>query len=333
MPRQPKPFFRKQTKSWYFSTGGKQFNLGKNKERAFVKFHEMMADSLTIVSDSATLYELTQVYLDWVESNRKPATYDRNRHYLESFIDNVGRRLKVSALKRFHLTKWTDNDAWGSTSRNDAIGVVQRMLNWSVEEGYLVRNPIAGMKKPRRSRRDVFYNADQWAQIKAHARPPLDDFLDFLYTTGCRPQEARTLEAKHIHEDLVIFPADESKGEREPRVIYLVQQAKAIIHRLMEKHPNGTLFRNSKGNPWTKDAIKCRLSRIGEKVGFRVIAYGARHSFATDALAVGGVDPISVAHLMGHKDPSMVAKVYSHVAKNPDFLRKQAARSLEGKST
>jgi len=42
----------------------------------------------------------------------------------------------------------------------------------------------------------------------------------------------------------------------------------------------------------------------------------------------GGVDPISVAHLMGHRDTSMVAKVYSHIAKNPEFLRKQARAAI-----
>ena len=35
------------------------------------------------------------------------------------------------------------------------------------------------------------------------ANGPLLDLLDFLYMTGCRPQEARTIEARHINDDLV----------------------------------------------------------------------------------------------------------------------------------
>ena len=130
-------------------------------------------------------------------------------------------------------------------------------------------------------------------------------------------------------DDLVIFPADESKGEREPRVIYLVPEAKAILDKLAQDRGSGPLFRNSHGRPWTKDSIKCRLSRISEKVGFRVIAYGARHSWATKALSEGGVDPISVAHLMGHSDPTMVSRVYSHLSKNPQFLRQQALNAVK----
>lgn len=66
---------------------------------------------------------------------------------------------------------------------------------------------------------------------------------------------------------------------------------------------------------------------MSDKLGFRVIAYGARHSYATNALTSGGVDPISLSHLMGHKDVAMVSRVYSHVAKNMDFLREQARKA------
>lgn len=125
------------------------------------------------------------------------------------------------------------------------------------------------------------------------------DLLNFLYLTGCRPIEARILEAKHIHDDLIIFPADESKGEVDPRVIFLPPEAKEIVDRLRLTNVDGYVFRNSRGNSWTKHAVKCAMARITEKVGFRVIAYGTRHSYATNALPQGGVDPVSLAHLMG----------------------------------
>ena len=48
-----------------------------------------------------------------------------------------------------------------------------------------------------------------------------------------------------------------------------------------------------------------------------------RHSFATHALE-RGVDSVTVAVLMGHSDPSMLAKVYQHLTQNPTFLLEQA---------
>jgi hypothetical protein len=44
--------------------------------------------------------------------------------------------------------------------------------------------------------------------------------------------------------------------------------------------------------------------------------YALRHSWATNALQ-RGVDALTVAILMGHKDPSQLAKVYQHLSHNP----------------
>ena len=147
--------------------------------------------------------------------------------------------------------------------------------------------------------------------------------MNFLWWTGCRPNEARIIEARHVHEDLIIFPADESKGEEDSRIIVMIPQAKEIIDRCLHQVYEGPLFRNSWGNPWTKDSIKCRLTRLTKKFGFRVIAYGIRHSYATNGL-LRSIDPVSLSHLMGHKDTRMISQVYSHISGNINHLRKQA---------
>ncbi|MCO8122866.1 tyrosine-type recombinase/integrase [Stieleria sp. TO1_6] len=322
MPREPKPYYRKAQKRWVCTINGQRVTLGPNKQQAFEKYHALMLDQQSVRAELCTLYELTQSYLDWVQDNRKKVTYDKHKHYLKSFIQAVGKTMKPSALKPHHLTTWTNKDSWSSTSRNDAITIVQRMLNWSIDQGYLSSSPIPRIKKPKAKRREIVYTPEQWKQIKSHAIGPLIPFLDFIWATGCRPKEARTMEARHIHDDLVIFPPDESKGETDSRVIFMTPQAQAIIKPLLSERPTGPLFLNSDQNPWTKDSIKCRLTRITKKVGFRVIAYGARHSYATNAL-IRSVDTVSLSHLMGHKDTRMINN-YAHLAQNVDFLRQQA---------
>lgn len=58
----------------------------------------------------------------------------------------------------------------------------------------------------------------------------------------------------------------------------------------------------------------------------RYSLYSFRHSFATHALE-RGVDSVTVAVLMGHKDPSMLAKVYQHLTQNPQFLLAQIKKA------
>ena len=51
----------------------------------------------------------------------------------------------------------------------------------------------------------------------------------------------------------------------------------------------------------------------------RYTLYHFRHAFATRAIH-NGVDPLTVGTLLGHRDPSMLAKVYAHVAQDTEYL-------------
>ncbi|MEM9412954.1 MAG: integrase, partial [Planctomycetota bacterium] len=199
MSRQSKPYYRKAQKRWVCTIDGKRITLGTDKEEAHRKFHELMLDRENLAAEINTLYGLSQAYLDWVEKHRAAGTYANQLRILKSFIDNVGKIIKVAALKNHHLTKWTDSkDDWTSTSKNDAISTVLRMLNWAVEQGYILRSPIAKISKPKRMPREIYYTTEQWKAICSHVKDGFIDLLDFLWSTGCRPKEARELEARHV---------------------------------------------------------------------------------------------------------------------------------------
>lgn len=326
MARQPKPYYRKAQDRWVCTIDGNRITLGKDREAAHLKFHELMLDRDNLSAEVHTLYGLSQVYLDWCEIHRAKITYDNHKRFLRSFIKDVGKSLKINGLKNHHLHKWIDSKTYASTSKNDAISIVLRMLNWAVEQGHIVRSPIVKITKPKRQRREVYYTDEQWQLIRSHVTDGFVDFLDFLWSTGCRPKEGRDLEARHVDlkHDLVAFDSSEAKGEI-ARVLYLTPESRGILDRMIAERPEGPLFINRRGNRWTKDAVKCRLTRISKKVNFRVIAYGTRHSYATEGLK-NGVDSVLIAHLMGHQDPTMVAKTYSHVSKDVDFLKQVAQK-------
>jgi integrase len=148
------------------------------------------------------------------------------------------------------------------------------------------------------------------------------------WETGCRPQESLNVEARHL--DVTgnrwVFPASESKGNKIPRVVYLTPKALEISERLAAKHPQGVLFRNKNGRPWTPTATGCRFWRIKAKVGGKVSLYALRHTWMNRML-IGGVDAFTVATLAGHRDPSMLAKHYAHLSQAPGYLSQQAMRA------
>lgn len=330
--KQPKPFFRAFTGTWYVQIGRRQVNLGRDKRRAFEKYLELMSAHRTTAEQVGSAAELFDRYLDWCATRRALATYRQSLCYLNSFAALIGTRMPVWRLKPFHITKWIDSHLeWSDTTRHNAISIVQRALNWGVRQGLLDRSPLTCLEdKPSRRRREVVYSLSEWNTILAAI--PDDDFrllVCFLRETGCRPQEARAIEARHVDLDrrVIVFAPSESKGQRTERVIILNDAALRICRSLCERHSDGVLFRNQRGAAWTKDAIKCRFKRLEAKAGIpRLCAYAIRHTFATEALK-NGVDPVSLANLMGHADVSMIARTYQHLGKNLDYLRQQAIKA------
>lgn len=74
------------------------------------------------------------------------------------------------------------------------------------------------------------------------------------------------------------------------------------------------------------EAKRKLTNRMAKKVAPRYSLYALRHSWATNAL-MRGIDPLTVALLMGHKDPSMLARVYQHLSHSPDHMRDQARKA------
>lgn len=77
--------------------------------------------------------------------------------------------------------------------------------------------------------------------------------------------------------------------------------------------------------------LRCEAKRkltneMAKNAAPRYSLYVLRHSWATNAL-MRGIDPLTVALLMGHKDPSMLARVYQHLSHSPDHMREQARKA------
>ena len=323
--RQPKPFYRKQTSSWYVQLNGKQHNLGPDEKAAWGKYHDLMASRPAPADETTLVGDLLGRFLEWTKLHRKPATFDWYALYVGSFGNFVGSR-PTTDIKPHHVTRWLDSNGWKDTTRCCAIRAIKRAFNWAVEEGYLDSSPIRKIKRGKPKRRERIISPAEWDQLLA-AVPDAEfrDLLAFARETGCRPQEARAIEDRHLDlaNGLIILPASEAKGERS-RPIYLNDAALALVKRLAEANPSGHVFRNTRGGAWTSSAVLSRWRRLRKKTGMEgVCQYSIRHTFATDSL-MAGVDSIVVAELMGHADATMVARTYQHLAKNPQYLRQAA---------
>jgi integrase len=148
------------------------------------------------------------------------------------------------------------------------------------------------------------------------------------WETGARLQELRKLEACHVESQLsrIVLPPTQAKGKKYYRTIYLTAMACEIVDRLSVVNPTGPLLRNSEGNPWTKNAVNCAFERLRKKIGVKYHIGAFRKGYATEALKAG-IDTVTVAHLLGHRDPSMISKVYGQVQHDPEHMAKSATKA------
>lgn len=347
-----KPYYKKTHKAWYCNIGGKQVRLGSNKDEAEKEYHRLMAGE-TPVTAKTTAAQLIDQFLHWTKTNKAERTFNWYRRHLSSFVQFIGYKLSVDMVKSNHVDRWLEQyyKESGQSDKNGACRAVARAFNWARKSGRITASPIAGMERPAPVSRDCYLTSEQWHEVTAlvDEADPFADLIWFLHETGARPQEARIVSARTFDKQRqrFVLKLKDSKGKKHKRVIRLNARAAAICNRLAMKYPDGPLLRNLYGNPWTAYSINNRFARLRTKLKKAkvkagtwehdrewvemLIPYVLRHTFITDAL-LRGVDPLTVSLLAGHRDTTMVMRVYSHLSQNDEFLSvklKQATGELD----
>jgi integrase len=262
-------------------------------------------------------------------------------------------------------------------------------MAWAEEQGLVDRSPIAHFKKPKAGVRQTIITPEEYAVIlNLLPNERFRDLLIFAWETGARAAECLATEKRHVElpSHRIVFPVDEEKMQRAPRIIYLTDTAEEIVRRLVIQHPSGPIFCNTNGAAWTTEAVNCAFVGLQIRTGLRAMKQEGiapseeeierkiatlkkdrkakrrvvqktadelreearrklrnaaacsrakklcltvfRHSFC-HRLLKSGVDALTVSVLMGHADPSMIAKVYSHLSQAPQYLR-DALRKAAG---
>lgn len=295
-------------------------------------YHTLMAERTRpkTVASSITVAEVFDKFLGWCRDNREPRTFEGHRAHIQRFCSALPETeiMPATALRPYHITEYVSRQkGWGDSTRRQAIQELQRPFNWAEKQGYIDKSPIRHIEKPSAKRREQSVSSQEWAAIRDsyEESDPFRHILEFLWETGCRPQEAKRLQTRHV--DLarhrVVFPKGESKGKRRERIIVLTPRAEEIIAKRMKRSPDSFVFLNRTGKPWTGYSMSCRFKRLKERLGTKYAAYSLRHGFA-DRMLMAGVDCLTVAAMMGHHSGTdMLTQHYSALDRQTEYLRKQ----------
>lgn len=333
MPKPPAPWFR-SGRGWFATVKGRQYPLDvphpDDRDAAIAALRallERLSGETGPPGQSAspaanrTVESAVGDFLGKRKAKVSAGAFEQYRYALSvHLVRTFGGRL-VCTLAKDELEAWADRPAWSNSTRNNYLGAVGMFLRWT-------GHPLALTVPPKESRgAETVLSDEQFARVLARLRAngpqgDLCELLCVLRETGARPQEIATLtvEAVDWPNTCVVLKKHKTARHGIKRPIHFSAAAMKILEGQRAKYDTGILFRTLRGNAYQKDLIVRRLSTVSKRLGFRVIAYGNRHSFATKAL-VSGIPEAVVAALLGHTSTAMVSRNYGHVSEQSRVLK------------
>lgn len=325
MKKRPRPFFRTATGCWYVEIDGMQRRLSRDRAEADAKYAEIAANlPFDGHADSA---EIIFRYLLWVKRHRSPRTHEWYAYHAAKVI-HVACGVPPEEF-RPHVVEQCVADLTAPVG-NGVIRTVKAAFAWACRQGMIERSPLDGLEQTRVSPRDDFVTMEQHKIILAAVHGPARDLIRMAWETGARVQELRgfRVEDYDAENGRLIIERKRAKVKTSDRVVYLTSEATEIVSRAISGRISGVLLLNSRGRPWTKDAIACLFRSIRKKTGISTHLGAYRKGFVTRALK-NGVDPVTLANLLGHANTNMIASVYSKLHLDPRHMA-EAAKKASG---
>jgi len=345
MARQSKPWFRVSKNTWYITLNGRKLSLGvrgeENHKQAFTAWHRLMGELPLETPQKprqtpstppaepqaevkpASVQDVITAFLADAEGRMTPGCLRNYRISLLPFADRHGTR-DAESLTVSEAEAYARKPEWSASYRNGMLGSLVTAYRWAERGQVISRNPLHGVRKPPKASRGAkaLVSAETHSRLCEHADAFFRAFLQLLWLRGARPGEIASLTASclDLAQGVAVLTEHKTAHLGKVRLVFLCPEAVAILSERIALHPEGWLSPGEKGR-LTAQAIGMRLARVCEKAGVEsCIAYGYRHTFATDALAKA-VPDAQVSALLGHSGTAMLHKHYAHLGARAKALR------------
>lgn len=288
---------------------------------------------------SPTISSVVERYLSHSEVTglHCPERLSGVRHCLNSFaaykIDGltVG-DLPVSDCLPHYLEDWIESHPrWKSTSTRKAkANIVNACFNWAVRGKRIQSNPFDSVRYAEAEPRSPMPD-EVFAKIMAAANKRFERAVTFLRLTGCRLSGMFRLEVENIEWDrrFAILPKHKSRKKTgRPGRIFLVPAAIELLRKVIaeDQITTGIVFRNNRGNPWTRRALGDYLRKLKARLKLECPAtlHGIRHQAATTAIR-NGASMKYVSLFLDHASIQITDKFYAHVADDTEHIGNAAS--------
>jgi integrase len=267
----------------------------------------------------------------WLAGKRKvaPSTHRQYTEHVRLHIVPVLGGFRLTELRRQHVEAFVEDrlryvsPSKGKRLSPATVGKVLVTLRSALEEAVprdIPDNPAAKVESPKveRSRVEAMTPADAAALVSVVRGTWLERPVRVLLGSGMRLGELTALDQGDVHDGWVSL----RKSKTTIRAVRLSADADAAIHEAIRQAPRRGAKEPVFYSPRTGDRLRGSSVTHALTKATGISPHKLRHATAT-LMVRAGVPMRTVAEQLGHANPSLTARTYSHIA--PDQLRDAVA--------
>lgn len=235
--------------------------------------------------------------------------------WLDRILDEFGDtslRMWRSREMRGDVLDWRDRWASMPRSADEAIKVINVLMNWIVDRGRLETNVLAGIDKLYESdRSDLIWETEHFARFRPAAAPEVNEGVDLAACTGLRRGDLVKLPWSAIGQHAIVWKTSKSRG-RKQIAIPLLPEAKLLLEAIKARHEDfmaqqrphrrkplpDTVLSNSRWAAWTAGGFGSRFNDAKQASGLDRNLHDLRGTFATRCMKAGLTDD-EIANILG----------------------------------
>lgn len=249
---------------------------------------------------------------------------------LQHLRDYFGDDERVSALNLPRLNRYVADRRKQGAAHNSIRGEMahlSRALKLAVRAGILLPQQVPAvpsLPEDKSKRRRGFVYREQLVELLAGLDPDSADFIEFLFFSGWRKSEARSIEWRDYDRHIrALRLREEISKTKEPRILPLAGPVAKIIERRLAKRRPDCVFifhRNGKRIGDFRKTWRKAKGAIGRP---ELIKHDLRRSSVTHNTDAG-LDQKTVMELSGHKTPDVYRR---YMINDAERLREAVERA------
>lgn len=233
------------------------------------------------------------------------------RRDYERSLDRVEARFGPAPLGAFEdrrirndIIQWRDEWRAQPRTADKVLVMLQTLLSWAVERGFLAINAAHGIKLIHTAdRSDMVWEADHWQafqQLDKDGNPVcpahLMTALKLISMTGLRLGDVIRLDWEHVGDKVIVLTTKKRGGRA---AIPIFPELRALLDSLKngQPHRSGTVLRNSRDKGWTESGLGSVFQKA-KPAGFDRTMHDLRGTYVT-WLAVKGFTDEEIARVIG----------------------------------